>query len=447
MKNIKTIKKEEKVIKTSKITTPKDNEIIIPLLKENDLEVFRGKKVVIYGFNSNTQYLVKVLNMKKIPVIGYFTENQLNRNQKMKVKIKTGLSYVNIERLSRKKDIVVQIESINVRETTSQKDALEKLGFTTTEIPASLLLLSFYGEYQLKYLKKSIIFRTLSSYIYLLSYIYMPKNTPKKWASFKKGNNNSPVIICSPRKTADLALDTTFKINNVEFFNLWHKTRVLNRKKDERSFGTLKVLLGVREPISQNMSLLYQNIGGSAVRNIPYLELFGSKRSKKDVLNKYRSLKTCNACNVQDLWNIYSDFYLEMEKRKKYNFTNGFIQLSINQYKFHLLDPLAYSFDQDKGYTIIKDGNTEVFIYQLEKLNNLVPELSEWVGVPLIKLEKGNVGEEKWVGESYKQAQSHLKITQEYFDKCYDEPYVKHFYSEADIEKFKDRWQSHIMED
>ena len=34
---------------------------------------------------------------------------------------------------------------------------------------------------------------------------------------------------------------------------------------------------------------------------------------------------------------------------------------------------------------------------------------------------------------------------EEYFEKCYNEPYVKHFYSDDDINKFKEKWEKHIV--
>ncbi len=111
------------------------------------------------------------------------------------------------------------------------------------------------------------------------------------------------------------------------------------------------------------------------------------------------------------------------------------------------MDITKYPFDQDKGFTVIKKDNVEVFVYQLEKLNDLIPELSSWLNVPFDKFINGNMATEKWSGDSYKRAQKEIEITQEYFDKCFDESYVKHCYSKADIEKFKARWRPHIKKE
>lgn len=37
-----------------------------------------------------------------------------------------------------------------------------------------------------------------------------------------------------------------------------------------------------------------------------------------------------------------------------------------------------------------------------------------------------------------------IAITQESYDYCYEDLYVKHFYSDEDIEKFKEKWKAHI---
>lgn len=78
-------------------------------------------------------------------------------------------------------------------------------------------------------------------------------------------------------------------------------------------------------------------------------------------------------------------------------------------------------------------------------MNDIAKEISEFVGGDFVKWEMANVAADKWVADSYKQAQKEIKFSQEYFDKCFDEPYVKHFYSDEDIEKFKTRWRTHII--
>lgn len=110
----------------------------------------------------------------------------------------------------------------------------------------------------------------------------------------------------------------------------------------------------------------------------------------------------------------------------------------------YIIDITQYPFDQQKGYAIIREGNLEVFVYQIEKLNYVVDELSEWIGVEFQTLERDNEASNKWIAGSYQQAQDDITFSKEYFDRCFAEPYVQHCYSQEDIAKFKEKWKGHI---
>lgn len=123
----------------------------------------------------------------------------------------------------------------------------------------------------------------------------------------------------------------------------------------------------------------------------------------------------------------------------------------IPKFNEEFLDLMKYEFDKEQGYSIIKDDNIEVFVYTLEKMNDIAKPLSDWVcegtnNTPFDSWERANLAEDKWIAETYKQAQKELKFSREYFEKCYNDPYVKHFYSNEDIEKFKQKWQQNIVD-
>lgn len=112
---------------------------------------------------------------------------------------------------------------------------------------------------------------------------------------------------------------------------------------------------------------------------------------------------------------------------------------AFNQNIFNLYE---HSFDKEKGYSIMKKGNVEVFVYQLEKLNTIAKEMSDWIDqTPFENWTIKNDASSKWISEYYKQVKKEVKIPNRLFDICYDAPWVKHFYSESDIEKFKYSWR------
>ena len=55
------------------------------------------------------------------------------------------------------------------------------------------------------------------------------------------------------------------------------------------------------------------------------------------------------------------------------------------------VDIFDYSFDKEKGYSIIKKGNLEILIYTLESLSAIGEEaISSFLGIPNFKLIRAN---------------------------------------------------------
>ena len=114
--------------------------------------------------------------------------------------------------------------------------------------------------------------------------------------------------------------------------------------------------------------------------------------------------------------------------------------------KYNHINVYNYPFDKKRGYSIIQDKDTEIFVYQLEKLNDIRKELGEFLEIENLELINDNVGEEKWYASAYKQALKGLKLSREYFEYCYNSELVRHFYSEEDIHRFRKRWSKNIDE-
>lgn len=268
------------------------------------------------------------------------------------------------------------------------------------------------------------------------------------------------VVVCSPPKTADHTLMNTFEeLNKIAtmqgditgelvYLNIWHKPKRLHKVVHKKRNTKMKVIIGIREPISQNISVLYEELsGGYAYDDWILGELVNeSKESRRLKLENMKKLFEENGDEAQALWIPFIKRFVEQDSIKEVNSPRT-IQQFIPEFQKNVVDILAYPFDKDKGYAIVKENNIEVFVYQLEKLNEVVPQLSKWLEVPFDHLVMSNVGESKWLGASYKQAQKELKITQEYFNQCFEQPYVKHCYSENDIKKFKQKWKNHIERD
>lgn len=460
-----------------------DDKILLPLLTEEDLEFFRGKKVVIVGYGEEAMHLCDIFLHLNIEVLGFYSDSLKPRFSHYK-RIPV-LTLAKIKKLFKNNvDIVVQGYQWNKEQLEREKMFFKEAKLEYSPFTSGEMIQSFGFFAIVEKLKE------VTEYTHSLKKWKISCTERKDLALTRllKRKSKNKIIVCMPPKTADHTLHETFDLVNqrylqqhpenkqlslfykknrtvlermyfrfilpfkrieipIDYAIVFHKPRMIDRYQCEKKVEKLKIITAVREPISQNISRLYEDLSGAIHLNWIMGELNSCTEEKRQViLEEYQNLFQDHGDDAQKLWDSWVKRYvMGPDKIINCSYENKTVQQTFKEYKEAVgLDFLAYPFDKEKGYTIIKEGNTEVFIYQLEKLNSLVPELSEWVGVPFDKLEKGNVGEDKWTGESYKQAQKHLKITQEYFDMCYDEPYVKHFYSPEDIEKFKARWRPHI---
>lgn len=182
----------------------------------------------------------------------------------------------------------------------------------------------------------------------------------------------------------------------------------------------VKIITGIREPIGRDLSTLYQNIASASIA--PFF-------TKETMLAFFHQ---------NDVQTLFEDFISYKSEG------TTCIRTFFDTLQICGIDVRNHPFDQEKGYGICKEGPFEIFVYQLEKLNDLVPEISQWMGYDFDCWEKTNEASEKWVAKSYEKAKKELTFSQEYFDACYADSYVQHCYTPEDIEKFKTKWKSHI---
>ncbi|MFR1747761.1 MAG: hypothetical protein ACLSV5_06685 [Clostridium sp.] len=47
----------------------------------------------------------------------------------------------------------------------------------------------------------------------------------------------------------------------------------------------------------------------------------------------------------------------------------------------------------------------------------------------------------------YQEVKETIPLTRQYFEDSFNNPYIKHFYSEEDIRKFRMKWEKHVVEE
>ena len=206
----------------------------------------------------------------------------------------------------------------------------------------------------------------------------------------------------------------------------------------------VKIITGVREPISRDLSLFFQGSDADIWPLVHYgnswIYLFGdySKKSKLDS----QTLKERICTFEKSLDYSFEHLGKEITKNKADEF-------SWFDYEIKALldvDIYNYPFDKEKGYSIIEQDNIQVLVYKCEKLNQLENFIGEFLNKPDFSLKNANQGEEKVYSYMYKRFKEEVKLNKEYFDYYYaDNPKLKHFYTDSEIEQFKQKWMKKLQ--
>lgn len=81
----------------------------------------------------------------------------------------------------------------------------------------------------------------------------------------------------------------------------------------------------------------------------------------------------------------------------------------------------------------------------MEKLDNLMPELSSFLGKKIQSGENDNKATDASYWLAYNKLKNELKLPQEYVEHYYkNNPYMNHFYTKDEQELFLSKWKTHI---
>lgn len=239
------------------------------------------------------------------------------------------------------------------------------------------------------------------------------------------------LLLCLPPKTGDHSLINTFKAHNIPHHFIFHCPEAIDIKSLSEDHPQVKIITAVRDPLAENISLVFQMLG----------EMHQSLTGRALLHGELGEDFFRNGGDIQ----LFFDLFVQ-SLENPYHCGAHPIQRFVPQFQQNVFDYLAHDFDKNRGFSQLNEGNVQVFTYQIEKLNKLVPQLADFVGGDFSVLEKGNITAQKWVSDSYQEAQEKLIFSQRYFDKIYGDEWVNHVYSASDVEKFKRKWKNQVKE-
>jgi|SRR5690554_795485 len=191
---------------------------------------------------------------------------------------------------------------------------------------------------------------------------------------------------------------------------------------ETHDYNNLKIITMVREPISRNISLFFQWID--------FEETEQSYRFKSRNNNYPFDIVTPK----NDISELYECFFNNFVHDSHLDWLKTEMNTVIN------LDLLDSPFNLKNGYSIIQSEEAEVLVLKLESINsNFKSAMNDFFGKEF-DLINANESTNKDINKVYKEFKKNIKFPELYINTLYESDYMKHFYSDAEIESFKIKW-------
>jgi hypothetical protein len=184
--------------------------------------------------------------------------------------------------------------------------------------------------------------------------------------------------------------------------NFLKRVVIKNRKKT-------KIISLIRDPYSRNLSMFFQDMSYWMIRH--------------QELSHYDTREEGFQFLYETFEKSYDHFYFDKWFNEEIKKLSG-------------IDIFNYPFDKKSGYQIIKGKNYEILLLQLERMGDLVDEISDFVGYK-IEMKSTNISSNKWYAPVYESFKKNYLPTPYYIDSLYATRTAKHFYTETDLLLFK----------
>lgn len=195
-----------------------------------------------------------------------------------------------------------------------------------------------------------------------------------------------------------------FILDDLQFYERYYQQRT----------KTTKIITMVREPVARDIS--------------EYFTLFG----KGDyILND----RVC-----ADTYKGVEDLLKDLSRIGTFGYEFEWFDRELK--RFTGIDIFDYPFDRKKGYSVIKQGNTEILVLKVEKMNDNEKVIADFVGYPDFKIVMSNIGEKNSCKYMYREVKQNMSIPQEVIDRYYkDNKRMDYFYSEEEKESFLKKYR------
>ncbi|MCI9080326.1 MAG: hypothetical protein HFH68_15705 [Lachnospiraceae bacterium] len=181
-------------------------------------------------------------------------------------------------------------------------------------------------------------------------------------------------------------------------------------KKNIKEGKQIKVITSVREPVARNISQMFFDLPVM----LGTVEAVTNTRKQNEAMAE-----------------IFEDIYYRLID---HDFILNWFDLEVKRALG--IDIYEYSFDKENGYMVIEKENIQLLVLKLEKLDSCEGIIGEFIGNRDFKLIKEKSSEDYWYKPLYDLFREKFIPNKEYLQKMYGSRFMKHFYTDEEIEGF-----------
>lgn len=395
---------------------------------DKDFSVYKNNDVYLFGASKAGIKIKEILEKNGVHIKGFIDNNKEKSGRKFYntyvfsfsdyLKINQNIHGILIQISSTfEKEIIIQLENSKIYNYITYTEFMVR-----TKQLGKYLVSKENQELKEWFYKCDWYDRTLTNMKELNDFYFEKKGLVKE---------NILNLNCAAPKTGNSTIVSSFSYHWRNPVSLQHSLKFLDKKfynilKNEK----IRMVIGIREPIKQNISIMFQIID-SEFWDLD--EFWDGGGNVQKIFDNYIIGKSSKKC-----------WYNILKEKIHYNYlVQDFFEQQLKE--FLGIDIYKTEFDKQNGYSIYKFDNIEIFIYQLEKLSKIFGKLAEFLNVGDIRMVLDNAAEKKWYNKQYKKAQENIILSKEYFESCYTGKYINHFYSDEDIIKFRDIWKNNVQ--
>jgi hypothetical protein len=243
------------------------------------------------------------------------------------------------------------------------------------------------------------------------------------WTSLRRSMIEQPIAHTHILHPADIKQQVSDKI---KFLSCGHISKqdissLLIRQLLDRGEGldhSWKIITLMRDPIARNISMFFMASSQPSMVSEDYLSRAQAEHDVDGLIQKF----------------------VHQFGHKKY----------ASWFDLHLNEPFGIDifnseFPKSKGYQILKfPHNIEVLVLKLEQYNDWHKQaFKEFLGIEDFPSKKANRATERSYSDIYAQFLQQAKFPAEFLRAVYDSKVMRHFYSEAEVAGFMQRWTAH----